>query len=54
MEHYGKRFFPHLIAVISSGPVIAMVLAKEGAIQAWRDFMGPTVPARAQETHPHR
>jgi hypothetical protein len=52
MEHYGKRFFPHLIAVISSGPVLAMVLAKEGAIQAWRDLIGPTLPSRAVETHP--
>ena len=52
MEHYGKRFFPHLIATISSGPVLALVLAKEGAIQALRDLIGPTLPSRAKETNP--
>lgn len=39
--HYGKHHFPHLVAHISSGPIIAMVLAAKNAITKWRTLMGP-------------
>lgn len=52
VEHYGKLFFPSLVAYMSSGPVIALVLAKEKAVSYWRELIGPTNTAKARETHP--
>ena len=39
---------------LPSGPIIAMVLAKENSILEWRDLLGPTSSHRARETHPDR
>ena len=47
--HKGKHFFDVLVDFTSSGPLIAMVLEKENAIQAWRNLMGATNPANAEE-----
>ena len=47
--HKEKPFFGEIVASLSSGPVIAMVLEKEGAINAWRDLMGVTNPADAAD-----
>ncbi len=44
-----KPFYGDLIEFITSGPVVAMVLEKDGAIKAWRDLMGATNPADAAE-----
>lgn len=41
-EHKGKPFYPGLIEFMTSGPIVALVLAKEGAIKAWRELIGPT------------
>ncbi|CAF1346040.1 unnamed protein product [Rotaria magnacalcarata] len=51
-EHYGKKFFPSLVAFMTSGPIVAMVLSKENAIQQWRELIGPTNSTVAKETHP--
>ncbi|CAF0999287.1 unnamed protein product [Rotaria magnacalcarata] len=51
-EHYGKKFFPSLVAFMTSAPIVAMVLAKENAVQQWRDLIGPTNSNVAKETHP--
>lgn len=53
-EHYGKMFFPSLVAYMSSGPIIVMVLARENAIPYWRELCGPTHSVKARETHPER
>ncbi len=45
--HKGKPFLPELVAFMTSGPVVVMVLEKQNAVQAWRDLMGPTNPANA-------
>jgi nucleoside-diphosphate kinase len=45
--HRGKAFFESLIEFITSGPVVAMVLAGEKAIARVRELMGATDPARA-------
>ncbi|CAF1134033.1 unnamed protein product [Adineta ricciae] len=50
-EHYGKKFFPSLVAFMTSGPIVAMVLAKENAVQQWRELIGPTNSTVAKETH---
>ncbi len=36
-----------------SGPVVALVLAKPGAIRSWRRLIGPTDPAAARDTKPN-
>ena len=47
--HKDKSFFPELVAYITSGPVIVLVLEKENAVKAWRDLMGATNPEKAVE-----
>ncbi len=47
-EHTGKAFYEGLVAFITRGPVLAMVL--EGPTDTWqvvRSMMGPTNPALA-------
>jgi nucleoside-diphosphate kinase len=45
--HEARPFYVSLCAFMSRGPVMAMVLEGERAIQRWRDLMGATDPARA-------
>ena len=51
-EHKGKPFFPNLVNFMTSGPIWALVLAKPGAILAWREFMGPTNTQAARAKDP--
>jgi len=39
---------------MTSAPIVAMVLAKENAIQQWRELIGPTNSTSAKETQPGR
>ncbi len=48
-EHKGKPFFEDLVAFMTRGPVIVMVLEGEDAIAANRKVMGATNPAKADE-----
>jgi nucleoside-diphosphate kinase len=45
--HNSRPFFGELVSFMMSGPCIVMALEKENAIQAWRDLMGATDPAKA-------
>ncbi|MBU1718161.1 MAG: nucleoside-diphosphate kinase [Bacteroidetes bacterium] len=47
--HKERPFFPALVEFMSGGPIIALVLEKENAVQAYRDFIGSTNPAEAPE-----
>ena len=47
--HRERPFFSGLTEFMSSGPCVVMVLEKEGAVKAWRDLMGATDPAKADE-----
>ncbi len=47
--HKDKIFFNDLIEYMSSGPIVVMVLAGEGIINKWRQIMGATDPAKAEE-----
>src|SRR5207244_11783640 len=47
--HRGKPFYEGLTEFMSSAPCIVMVLEKDGAVKAWRDLMGATDPAKADE-----
>ena len=46
-EHEGKGFFKDLIAFITSGPVLAMVIKGENAVAAVRQINGTTDPLKA-------
>lgn len=46
-EHKGKPFFEDLVAFITSGPVVAMVVEGENVIAEWRKMMGATNPKDA-------
>jgi nucleoside-diphosphate kinase len=45
--HRDKPFFGSLVEYITSGPVVATVLAGDGAIARVRELMGATDPAQA-------
>jgi nucleoside-diphosphate kinase len=47
--HRERPFFGELTEFMSSGPCVVMALEKEGAVKAWRDLMGATDPAKADE-----
>jgi nucleoside-diphosphate kinase len=47
-EHREKPFFGELVAFITSGPTLALVVEGEGAIATLRTTIGATNPADAQ------
>jgi len=46
-EHVGKPFFEELVEFIGSGPLVAMVLEGEQAVEAARQVIGATNPLQA-------
>jgi nucleoside-diphosphate kinase len=46
-EHKGKPFYEELVAFITSGPLVAMVLKGERAVDAARQVIGATDPLQA-------
>mgnify|MGYP000929353877 FL=1 len=46
--HKDRPFYGALVEFMSSGPVIAAVLSKNNAVKAFRDFIGSTNPAEAE------
>jgi len=46
-EHEGKPFYEELVQFITSGPLVAMVLGGEQAVQAARQVIGATDPLQA-------
>ena len=47
--HAERPFFGELTEFMSSAPCVVMALEKENAVKAWRDLMGATNPAEAEE-----
>ena len=47
--HRERPFFASLTEFMSSAPCVVMALEKDGAVKAWRDLMGATDPAKADE-----
>jgi len=47
--HETKPFYNDLCAYLSSGPIVVMVLEKEGAVLENRELMGATKPEDAAE-----
>ncbi len=46
-EHAGKQFFDGLVEFITSGPLVAMCVEGEGAIDGCRQLIGATNPLAA-------
>ncbi len=46
-EHVGKPFFGELVAFITSGPIVAMVVEGLAAVPVVRDMNGATDPLKA-------
>ncbi|HAF31265.1 MAG TPA: nucleoside-diphosphate kinase [Bacteroidales bacterium] len=47
--HRGKEFYESLCDFMSSGPIIAILLEKENAIEDFRKLIGNTNPTMAEE-----
>ncbi len=47
--HRERPFFGELTTFMSSGPCVVLALEKGGAVRAWRDLMGATDPAKADD-----
>lgn len=42
-DEFGDLSFPHLVAYMTSEPIIVHVLAKENAVEEWKRIAGPTI-----------
>lgn len=51
-DQYGKPSFYSLTTFMTSGPIIALTLARENAIAHWKSIIGPVSIAKARETQP--
>ncbi len=47
--HRERPFFGELTQFMSSAPCVVLALEKVGAVKAWRDLMGATDPAKADD-----
>jgi nucleoside-diphosphate kinase len=47
--HNQRPFFAGLVKFMTEGPVVLIVLEREDAVAKWRELMGATNPANAQE-----
>ena len=47
--HRERPFYGELTEFMSSGPSVVLALEAEGAVQKWRDTIGATDPAQADE-----
>ena len=46
--HKNREFFPELVDFMTEGPCLVAVLEKENAVEAYRQLMGATDPAKAE------
>jgi nucleoside-diphosphate kinase len=46
--HKDRPFYEHLVDFMTSGPIIAAILEKENAVEAYRKYIGSTDPANAE------
>ena len=45
--HSERPFYNELVSFMSSGPIVAAVLQKDGAVEAYREWIGSTNPKEA-------
>lgn len=47
--HKERPFYASLVESMTSGPIVAAILEKENAVQAYREYIGATNPAEAKD-----
>ena len=47
--HKERPFYGELVEFMSSGPIVAAILEKDNAVSAFRQLIGATNPAQAEE-----
>lgn len=47
--HKSKPFYNDLVEFMSSGPIVAMILKKENAVEDFRELIGSTDPSKAEK-----
>lgn len=47
--HKDRPFYGELVEFMSSGPIVAAILEKENAVEAFRTLIGATDPSKAAE-----
>ncbi|HAX42821.1 MAG TPA: nucleoside-diphosphate kinase [Bryobacteraceae bacterium] len=47
--HKERPFFGELVEFMTEGPVVLLALEREDAVAKWREVMGATDPAKAEE-----
>ncbi|XP_051761176.1 thioredoxin domain-containing protein 6 isoform X4 [Ctenopharyngodon idella] len=52
-SHLEQEYFPSLLQSMTSGPVLALALVKEGAMEHWRNILGPKDPIKAKNEEPN-
>ncbi|KAM7407571.1 hypothetical protein PAMA_003340 [Pampus argenteus] len=51
-QHVEEDYFPALLRSMTSGPVLALALARIGAVHHWRNILGPSDVKKAKEENP--
>ncbi|XP_052379053.1 thioredoxin domain-containing protein 6 [Oncorhynchus keta] len=51
-RHVDQDYFPALLHNMTSGPVLALALARTGAVDHWRNLLGPKDVNKAREEQP--
>ncbi|XP_041857730.1 thioredoxin domain-containing protein 6 isoform X2 [Melanotaenia boesemani] len=49
-QHVDEEYFPTLLRSMMSGPVLALALARTGAVHHWKNILGPPDIDKAKET----
>ena len=52
IEHSGRGFYDELVEFMTSGPITALALEREDAVQHWRSILGSTDSNEAREIQP--
>ncbi|XP_067300716.1 thioredoxin domain-containing protein 6 isoform X2 [Pseudorasbora parva] len=52
-SHLEQEYFPSLLQSMTSGPVLALALVKKGAVEHWRNILGPKDPIQAKSEDPN-
>ncbi|KAM4608249.1 thioredoxin domain-containing protein 6 [Polymixia lowei] len=51
-QHVEEDYFPALLRSMTGGPVLALALARTGAVHRWRNILGPPDVNKAKEEDP--
>ncbi|KAF5396235.1 hypothetical protein PHET_10867, partial [Paragonimus heterotremus] len=51
-DHRGENYFDELTTVMSEGPILALLLARQDAVEIWHNMLGPRDVHEAKATAP--